>query len=166
MNRTWNKCGPEWAYHYSSAGLCGLDGLYVRCGVVRCGAGLKHNVAGRVRAPAGQWNAVWCGCGSSLCGAVWVRAWNFSPCRSLVCSHYSESAGLSMVSLVISACIQLLCGRYSESAGLSMVSLVISVCIQYGVAIVSRQDCRWYHWLLVSAYTPHCACRFTLYIDR
>ena len=33
----------------------------------------------------------------------------------LVCSHYRESAGLSMVSLVISACIQLVCGRYSES---------------------------------------------------
>ena len=74
----------------------------------------------------------------------------------------SESAGLLMVSLVISACIQLVCGRYSESTRLLMVSLVISVCIQYVVAIVSRQDCRWYHWLLVSAYTPHCVCRVTL----
>ena len=35
-------------------------------------------------------------------------------------------------------------------------------CGLYVIATVSPQDCRWYHWLLVSAYIPHCVCRITL----
>ena len=61
QNRTWNKCGPERANHYSSAGLCGLDGLYVQCGAVRA---LKIMLRGGCGPP--QDNEVRCGAGAGL----------------------------------------------------------------------------------------------------
>ena len=84
INLTWNNCGPERAYHYSSVDLCGLEGQYVRCGAVRCGAvrALKIMLRGGCGPP--QDNEVRCGCRPSLCGAVWVRAWNFSQHKSLI----------------------------------------------------------------------------------